>query len=160
MYHPDETYEVSCYVPEGPQEIFNNTLSQVLDVSARLGHPMNISSITFPSTIDTFEWDYLYRIFLNSPLAADVKKLWQVLRARRATQVAYDLHRLSGDRVIKTHEYPQFSEWADWSSMMFIDYGTDSLNFTVAEIDGGVTEVMPGVGGWFTWGQSEGMQVC
>ena len=99
---------------------------------------------------------------MKSSLVPGINQGVQVAKSRLAANVAYGLHRISGHRLI---EWDEFSirgkwQWADWSSVIFIDYGIGYLNFTVADIENSVMEIEDELGGQLTWAGSGVIEVC
>ena len=120
---------------------------------------MNISGITFPTTIDFIEANHLRETFVKSPLAAGIKEGFMVRTARNGARVAYGLDRITGGRIIENYNHPRLHESVDWSSLVFIDYGIGYLNFTVAEIESSYFEVIHEAGWQLTWSETVDIDV-
>ena len=120
---------------------------------------MNISGITFPTTIDFIEANHLRETFVKSPLAAGIKEGVMVRTARYGARVAYGLDRITGGRFREIHDDPIIRELVPWSSIIFIDYGIGYLNFTVAEIEDSYFEVIHEAGWQLTWSETVDIDV-
>ncbi|KAJ5087549.1 hypothetical protein N7456_011165 [Penicillium angulare] len=133
------------------QEIFTAALSQILEASAELGHPMNISTVTFPSDIEmcTNERHHLRRFFLDSPLVPLIDLQAQVIESRAAARTVYDLNTYGGFGCPNKGD-----RWCDWNIALFIDYSFDFLNLTVADMDEIIVDVLDEPFGRLEWSRS------